>query len=130
MNLSDFLEELCKKLSSFKIHTLLIDELLTIMRESGNEVSFINHLAYCLNILDDLGLMATTHKNFEPLENGVYSMRIKNGNYNIRILYMFFPDGSPVLLHAFYERSGHKRTNYSGKIAVARNRFTELKEER
>ena len=130
MNLNDFLEELCKKLSGFKIHALLIDELISIMRESGSEASFINQLVYCLNILDDLGVMATNHKNFEPLENGVYRMRMKNGHYNIRILYMFSSDKSPVLLHAFYERAGHQRTDYSGKIELARKRFTELKEER
>ncbi|WP_308541798.1 type II toxin-antitoxin system RelE/ParE family toxin [uncultured Oscillibacter sp.] len=130
MNLNDFMRELCKKLSSFKFHAELIKELLPIMRESGNESSFINQLVYCLSILDDLGVLATNHKNFEPLGNGVYSMRMKNGNYNIRILYMFFPDKSPVLLHAFYERAGHQRTDYTGKIKIARKRFTELKEER
>lgn len=130
MNINDFLEELCEKLSSFKIHPLLIDELISIMRESGSEASFINQLVYCLNILDALGVIATNHRNFEPLENGVYRMRMKNGRYNIRILYMFSSNKSPVLLHAFYERAGHQRTDYSGKIELAHKRFTELKEER
>ncbi len=130
MNLKEFLGELCQKLRRFCVHALLIQELLDAMQKSGNEASFLGRLVYLLDVLDDLGIMATKHKLFEPLGDGVYSMRIKNGRFNIRILYMFFPDGSPVLLHAFYERAGHGHTDYSRRIDLARQRFTELKEER
>ena len=129
MNVNDFLKDLCNKLEHFRLHDLIIAELLESMRMSGNEESFIARLVYLLGVLNLYGVMATKHKQFELLGNGVYSMRLKNGCYNIRILYMFAQDKSPVLLHAFYERAGHGKTDYTGKITLARQRFTELKEE-
>lgn len=129
MNLKKFLEELEDTLSAFVVDDQLISELLLLMKESGSEQSFLARLVYCLKILMQFGVMATQHEQFELLADGVFSMRIKSGQYNIRILYMFFPDKSPALLHAFYERAGHARTDYTGKIDLARQRFAELKEE-
>lgn len=132
MNIKDFLDQLETELKKIETHSLLTQELLTAMQKSGNEVSFLARLIHLLKVLNELGVLATQQNGFEPLKgsSGVYSMRILNGRYNIRILYKFFPNRTPVLLHAFYERAGHNNGNYTGHAKIANQRFEELKEER
>lgn len=82
-----------------------------------------------LRILLELGVEATKMPGFELLGSGIYSMRFEGRDYNIRILYAFMPDRVPVLLHAFYEREGKKATDYTGRISLALDRFSKMKEE-
>lgn len=42
-----------------------------------------------------------------------------------RILYAFAPDQSPVLLTAFFERGGKRKTSYEPYIPVAQRRMKE-----
>jgi hypothetical protein len=56
-------------------------------------------------------------------------MRLSGSEFNIRILYGFLPSGKPVLLLAFYERSGKRASDYTNNIFAAKKRLTEILEE-
>lgn len=129
MNSKEFLEKLSRALQAFLVHRLLISELMTELRQSGNESSFLRVLLARLKYLIDEGLAATRHKEFEPLEDGIYSMHLTGKGYNIRILYAFCSNGRPALLLAFHERAGHTATDYSGKCKTASKRLKDLEEE-
>ena len=106
MNRDDILQFLSALLSGFWVHKSLIDDLLPILSNSGSETKFFNLLLARLKWLLERGVQATTHKEFEPISNGIYSMHMAGNGFNIRILYAFAPDQSPVLLTAFFERGG------------------------
>ena len=116
-------------MSQFKVYDRMIVEIIELLKSSGSETAFLTLLTTRLRFLLERGVLATNHSEFELLGKGVYSMHVVVQKLNIRILYMFSPDKSPVLLHAFHEKAGHKKTDYTGKIELARERFEELKEE-
>mgnify|MGYP000887669465 CR=1 FL=1 len=129
MDRKKFLKTLIELLHSFSVHSALLTELLEELKHSGNEVSFITILEARLKFLNEHGIEATVHKEFENIEKGIYSMHLSGNGFNMRILYGFI-DGAPALLYAFHERGGHGRTDYTGKVDVALQRLTELKEDR
>lgn len=92
------------------VHPRLFGELLDILAKSGAESVFLKQLIKNLSILSAMGIEATKHKDFEPIEHGLYSMHFDYRDFNIRILYAFRDDEEPVLLLAFYERGGKRRT--------------------
>lgn len=55
-------------------------------------------------------------------------MRLKGSNFNIRILYAFLPDGAPILLVGFGERSGKRVSSYESYIPVAKERLKHILE--
>ena len=55
-------------------------------------------------------------------QKNLCSMRFKLGISNIRILFVY-KDGLVYLLSSFYERQGHRNTEYSTHIPVAQARF-------
>jgi len=128
MNLKEFLKKLKERLSSFEVHSNVIGEIADALKKSGNEVLFLSILLTRLQTLDDYGIEAVRHSQFELLGQGVFSMHLESKQFNVRILYMFSSSSDPILLHAFYERAGHSATDYTGKIKLARQRFAELKE--
>ena len=129
MNYEECLVELSKLLHSFQCHPRFLNELLALIAKTGAEKSILSILLTRLRNLHSLGIGVTRVKEFEPLGNGVFSMHLSGKGYNIRILFMFFSDKTPALLHAFYERAGKKATDYTDKIRLARARFAEFKEE-
>ena len=48
--------------------------------------------------------------------------------YIIRILYAFLPDGAPILLVGFGERSGKRVSSYESYISVAKERLKHILE--
>lgn len=129
MNKKEFLKQLSLQLQEFVLHTLLIPELLKILKNSGRENAFLMILITRLRFLSEMGVLATKHQEFEPLADGIYSMHLASDGFNIRILYGFLSNRHPALLLAFYEREGHQATNYSGKIKTAKDRLRELEDE-
>ncbi len=63
-------------------------------------------------------------KNYELLKNtnGLYSMRIKTGEYNIRVLFVFVAK-NPLLLSVFWEKG---KNDYKSFIERAQRRFKEV----
>ncbi len=56
-------------------------------------------------------------------------MHLTGKGFNLRILYAFLANQSPVLLLAFHERAGKRKTDYSGYIPQAAERLRQKKEE-
>ncbi len=129
MDKESVLKELRKHFSDIEVHDDLISELLEIISATGVELVFLRILMLRLNILRNLGIQATKHKEFEPLGNHLYSMHLAGKGFNIRIIYAFLENGHPILLLSFYERAGKGKTDYSTKIAQAASRLKEFKEE-
>lgn len=132
MNRSVLLNSLSAILENFIVLSKLLHELVEILSESGTESTFFNALLLRLKLLAEFGTAAVLNAPafFEHLKqsDGLYSMRIKSSNLNIRILYAFLPDGAPILLHAFYERAGKHKTDYAQHIPVAQQRLKEYLE--
>ena len=127
MNRQDTMSLLLSTLYGFDIHPDLAREIIDIIIGSGYERKFFTLFATRLKYLNLHGIRAIEQREFELLgnSNGIYSMHLDSNCFNIRILYSFLPDGSPSLLTCFYERAGKRKTDYSGKISLAADRFKE-----
>lgn len=132
MNKEDVLTFLTTILSAIMTHDVLIPELSNMIGRSGFERKFFNALMARLKYLENFGTAAIKHREwFESLTHqaeGLYSMRLKDPIFNIRILYSFLPDGRPVLLVAFKERSGKRVSSYEAYTPIAKERLTNIGE--
>lgn len=128
MNEQDYYEALTNLLSQVDCHENLTDDLLALFAKSGQEARLLAVLVTALQILRIHGQDAIHVKpsQFEKLthEADLYSMHVHTARMNCRILYMF-SHGRPVLLYAFLERQGHRKTDYSGALRFARERTEE-----
>ena len=113
--------------SSFVVHPELMNEIMHLIKQSGKENAFFTLLVTRLKMLNEHRTDAhmLPNRNFEHLDQGIYSMHLQNSQFNIRILYALKQDQT-VLLHAFYERLGKNKTDYTGKIELALSRLNEL----
>ncbi len=128
MNRDKFLVELYKYLSEVVFTQELSDSLEDIAVGSGYESDFFKLLFMRLRQLSVLGVHAVNLEEFENIGSGIYSMHLASRKFNIRILYAFFPNGQPVLLLAFYERAGKKKTDYTNQIPLALSLLKTAKE--
>lgn len=131
MNRDDILSFLVAALSNFIVHDNLIRELLNIIERSGFEKKFFRLFLARLKFLHEYGTNAIQHQEFESLAHtaeGLYSMHLTGKEFNVRILYAFLPNGSPVLLLGFAERSGKRVSSYETHIPVAINRLNTMLE--
>lgn len=119
-----FLEAL---FNPFRINKSLPTELAECIGRSGVEAKFFNVLMARLKYLRENGVNATRYEEFEALSNtkGIYSMHLAGKGFNIRILYSFAPDRSPILLLGFFKRSGKGKTDYTQYISLAQQRLLE-----
>ena len=129
MNRESVLNYLIAYLSEISYHYRLVDELLSLISKSGNEMQFFKLLVLRLRQLSMKGIEATLLTEFEPLQDGLYSMHMSGKGFNIRIIYSFLPNKQPVLLLAFYERGGKRRTDYTPHMEPALSRLREMKED-
>lgn len=131
MNRDAVLQFILSLFSSWIVYPALPSELSALIAKSGFEDKFFNALLVRLKILSHSGAQAAHPEWFESLKNadGIYSMRIFGKGFNIRILYGFSPSQSPLLLLAFHERSGKRKTDYTSYIPAAQQRLAELLEE-
>jgi len=128
MNKKQVYEWLRALLEPYITHDLMLAELVRIISGSGYESRFYAQLVSRLIFLANHGIIALQQKEFERLNDSLFSMHISSKGYNIRILFSFFPNGKPVLLLAFYEREGKKKTDYTTYLSPALTRFNALLE--
>lgn len=129
MNRESVLQTLIQILGGFCIDDTLLRELWDLVAGTGVERQFFSLLVARLHMLSAAGLQATQYREFEPLGGGLFSMHLARKEFNIRILYGFLHDKEPVLLLAFYERGGKRKTDYTPYIEPAAARLVAKKEE-
>lgn len=130
MKREDIIRQLECILGAVLCYSGLKDEILEITDGSGEIRLFIKHFIKRLTILSQKGKDATLcgYKLFERIDSELYSMIFLEDELNIRILYAFLPNGEPVLLMAFYERSRKRNTDYTKPKSIAMRRLVEMKE--
>ncbi len=130
MDIKDIIQAM---LSSAHIlqHPDFIDEFLGLIVGTGQEKRVVTKLITKLQMISDLGLSLYTNQEFEHLSGhpNLYSLHIETGNLNIRILYCYVLR-KQVWLHAYFERSGKKVTEYESHIPTANRRMREFKNRR
>ena len=107
------------------------DELVELIAKSGMEAKFLKRLGDYLQQLMENGDAAIGPPG-APMEHltgqsPLCSMRFKLGISNVRILFTCL-DNQVYLLCAFYERQGHRNTEYDAYIPIARSRLKDLME--
>ena len=107
----------------------LIEDLLELLSSSGVEKRFLKRLEKYLQQLREDGEKAIGKKG-DPMEHlggssSLCSMRFPLGVSNIRILFAY-RNNKVYLLCSFYERQGHKNTEYDAHIPVAQKRLAEI----
>jgi len=126
MNKNDTLKWLLTYFEPFEVHEHMINELAKIISKTGYVQRFFTLLIARLLYLDCMGKSAIKHKEFERVNENLYSMHLTGTDFNIRILYTFSNDDTPVLLLSFYERAGKRVTDYSLHLDLAKERFEEM----
>ncbi len=127
MNKQQLLDCLEKFLSTIQAHPKLYPELIHLLAKSGVEQKFLRLFATRISQEHELGIDAIKLEEFERIEDGVNSMHVSvSSQLNLRILYSYLSNGSLVLLHAFYERGGKRKTDYSSALPVAKRRLKEM----
>ena len=118
--------------STLSIHRSFIPEVINLLGRGGAESQFISKLEEYLINLQKYGDSGIGGKGsaMEHLvgQAPLCSMRFLFSGSNMRVLFVY-QDGIVYILSAFHERAGHKNTEYSKYIPVAKQRFDELKKE-
>lgn len=126
MNRDSILSYLEEYLGTFRCHASLFGDIVDIIARSGYERSFFTLLIVQLRILAAQGQNAIQFPGFERLkhaEGELYSMHLDGRDFNLRILYSFLPDHTPVLLTTFFERAGKRTSDYTPYIPAAKERL-------
>lgn len=130
---SDKIIELLKKyVEMLELDSEFIKDLLKLLSSSGVERRVLTRLEKYLGQLQSMGEKAIGKKG-DPIEHlsgqrDLSSMRFPLNATNLRILFSY-QEGKVYLLCAFYERKGHRNTEYGAYIPVALKRLNELKGE-
>ena len=118
--------------SMISLHSSFIPEIIELLGKGGTEEQFISKLGEYLSNLKQYGKSCIGGKGaaMERLsgQSPLCSMRFPFTGSNVRVLFVY-QDGMVYILGAFYERAGHKNTEYSKYIPVAKQRFAELEKE-
>ena len=120
----DFLELLFR---GILYHDLFFAEFVDLISGTGIENKIFKLLSSRLASLNKYGVQVTNIREFENIGGGLYSMHFAGSDFNIRVLFSFLPNGQPVLLLAFYERAGKRKTDYTPYKQPALNRLNEMK---
>lgn len=126
MNRDSILSYLEEYLGTFRCHANLFGDIVDIIARSGYERSFFALLIVQLRILAAQGQNAIQFPGFERLKHAggeLYSMHLDGRDFNLRILYSFLPDRTPVLLTTFFERGGKRTSDYTPYIPAAKERL-------
>lgn len=118
-------QRLYELLSKVKFHEDVIDEIINLVVKTGITDQFVKLLAKNIEMIETLGLEVVQNKNFEKLKdaNGLYSMKFKGKNMNLRMLYSYDVDTNTIMLHLFYERDDSRRERYEDHIPIALQRM-------
>ncbi len=123
MNQNDVLRLFSELLGALHLAPEFLSEFVSLITKSGKESVVFRLLVARIAALSSMGVMVTVLKEFEPLGDGIYSFHLTGNGFNYRILFGFLPNRKPVFLFPFYERGGKRKTDYSGKIDIAKNRL-------
>lgn len=129
MNREFVFEQLKNILKGILFHDAFLSELLNLVAGSGFEKTVFRLLIARLQLLNTYGIMVTSVKEFENIGNGLFSMHLAGRGFNLRILFSFLPNSQPVLLLAFHEREGKRKTDYSTYLEPALSRLDAKKED-
>lgn len=134
MNTKDALAALLILFQSFIVHNRCISEFKSLLKKElkGKESSFFQVLMVQLKHLADFGPLISTVDDHEKLKYSdcdIYSIHLSGYQFNVRLLVSFDINTRPYLLLAFYERSGKRKTDYTGQAKTAHSRFNELLKE-
>ena len=129
MNKRDVFDYLKMLLGGILMHDLFFSEFLNLIAEKGFEERIFTLLTARLKLLTTWGYKVTCVKEFENIGQGLFSMHLTGAGFNIRVLFAFLSNNQPVLLHAFEEKQGKRRTDYSSHIPPALLRLSQTKED-
>lgn len=117
-------------LSRVKIHEDVFEEIESLVIKKGITNQFVRMLEKNIDKIEVLGAYVTKTNNFEKLKdaNGLYSMKFKGKDMNLRMLYSYDEYTNTIMLHLFYERDDSKRDRYENHIPIALKRMESWRE--
>lgn len=129
----EFIKELNRVIAEYSqklpvyIHPKCFEELMQLLQASGSEKAFIRKLLEFLSIIYSNPTTFAFSSGLENIkgESGIYSMRFKLREKNIRILFSI-QENSLLALTAFHERSGKKISSYSSYFPIAHMRLKDM----
>ncbi len=123
-------EKLVEILSKVKYHEAVLDEIKELVLAKGIAEQFIRSFAKNVTLIEELGRDVTKTNNFEKLSgaDGLYSMKFKGRNMNLRMLYSYDILSNTIFLHLFYERDDSGKESYNQHIPIAKKRMEEREE--
>lgn len=128
MNKQDVLDFLIQLLGSIRLAPEFISELVSLIAKSGYEGDVLRILAQRILFLNQEGKFAVRGKEFEQIDESIFSLHMTGKGFNLRVLFAFLPSDEPVFLYPFFERAGKRATDYTRKIPIAKERFEKEKE--
>ena len=128
MDIMDLCKALEAEFSNLKWHPSCLEELASLAASGGYARRLYGELFGKLRMLSQLGHEAAkSPPAFKKLTGapGLCRIALRSKAYNIRIIYAFSKSRG-VLLLAFYEKSGKRKTDYSTHIPPALARLQEI----
>lgn len=118
-------QKLYELLSRVKFHEDVIDEIDRLVVQKGITNQFVRMLEKNIDKIETLGTDVTRTNNFEKLKDakGLYSMKFKGKNMNLRMLYSYDTETNTIMLHMFYEREDSRKERYEEHIPIALKRM-------
>lgn len=112
----------------FIYHEKVFDDIAEIVIGSGKEAWFVNIFMKNICKLELLGENAIDGRNIERLKQskGLYSMKMRCKELNLRLLFSFDKLHNKVMLHLFFERDDSRKDEYRTHIPIALERKKEL----
>ena len=108
-------------------HDDFIGDIREVIFGTGQEQPFLKKLLHRINALLVEGANAIGNPGFEKLKHcaDLYSMHVDTQSLNIRVLFALRDNNVQLLLLAFNEKEGKRKTDYSQKIPEALRRLSE-----
>lgn len=124
-------QKLYELLNRVSIHDDVIDEIEELVVKKGITKQFVRMLDKNIKQIEELGTDVTYTNNFEKLKdaNGLYSMKFKGKDMNLRMLFSYNECTNTIMLHLFYERDDSRRERYEKHIPIAIKRMENWREE-
>lgn len=118
-------------LNNVQCHEKVFEEIADLVIKKGISEQFVKLLEKNMTLIRELGIGVTRTSNFEVLKKteGLYSMKFKGKNMNLRMLYSYDFDRDILFLHCFYEKSDSKKYRYDDHVPIALSRKKEMEED-
>lgn len=143
MNTNEALKLLIKYLSPLQnndliIHPDFLKDIKDLLKKDlkGSESEFFQQMVTQLDnikqsgknvhMIDGNEILRGVGNDAEGHPWNLYSIHLSSDKYNIRFIVKFDERSLPYLLHAFYERTGKRKTDYTVPKKISKERFLEL----